>query len=162
MSDADLTHTVHSAVLRLVERALARFDTSPVLDFRVAPAIARDATDPDLRRTFALGANAGWITLSFLFTAGILVLAFPVRAVLGSNAGDTVAVTCLSGAMFCAAGAVNVLWRMYWYVPQARRRARKDGIDSKRFAKSLRRTLPRNTSLVFQTAVAVLTLIIAV
>ena len=61
----------------------------------------------------------------------------------------------------CAAGLFNVLWRMYWYVPQARRRARKDGVDSQRFATSMRRTMPRNSSLIFQTAVAVFTLVIA-
>jgi hypothetical protein len=162
VSDADLTHTIHAVVARLAERVLDRDENSPLHGFRVAPQVARDSTDPDLRRTFALSANAGWIALSFLFTVGILVLAFPARAVLGSGAGDAVAVACLSGAMFCAAGAVNVLWRMYWYVPQARRRARKYGVDSKRFTKSMRRTMPRNTSLLFQTAVAVLTVVIAV
>jgi hypothetical protein len=50
---------------------------------------------------------------------------------------------------------------MYWYVPQARRRARKDGIDSKRFATAMRRTLPRNSSLIFQLAAAVLTILLA-
>jgi hypothetical protein len=39
-----------------------------------APRVARDNTDPDLRRGFAIATNAGWIVLSFLFTAGILVL----------------------------------------------------------------------------------------
>jgi hypothetical protein len=50
---------------------------------------------------------------------------------------------------------------MYWYVPQARCRARKDGVESKRFAISMRRTMPRNSSLIFQSAVAILTLILA-
>jgi hypothetical protein len=49
---------------------------------------------------------------------------------------------------------------MYWYVPQARRRARKDGVDSKRFANSMRRTLPRNSSLIFQLAVAAVTILL--
>jgi hypothetical protein len=63
--------------------------------------------------------------------------------------------------MFCVAGASNVIWRMYWYVPQARRRARKEGIDSTRFATSMRRAMPRNSSLIFQTAVGILAFILA-
>jgi hypothetical protein len=62
--------------------------------------------------------------------------------------------------MFCLAGAFNVMWRMYWYVPQARRRARMYGTDSKRLATSMRRAMPRNSSHIFQTAVGILILIL--
>jgi hypothetical protein len=162
VSDADLTHTIHAGVGRIADVLLDRVDTSPGKGFRHAPRIARDDTDPDLRRGFAMGANAGWIVLSFVFVLAMLVVGVPVKTVVGDSAGDMVLTVCLSGSMFCVAGAANVLWRMYWYVPQARRRARKYGVDSKRFAKSMRRTLPRNTSLIFQTAVAVLAFVIAV
>jgi hypothetical protein len=161
MRDADLTHTVHAAVARLAERILDRYDASPGRGFRYAPRIARDDTDPDLRRGYAMGANAGWITLCGICVAAMLVVGYPVRFIFGETAGNAVAGACLAAGMFCVAGSANVLWRMYWYVPQARRRARKDGIDSKRFATSMRRTLPRNSSLIFQTGVAILTLILA-
>jgi hypothetical protein len=156
-----LTHTIHAAVARLAERALDRFDTSPARGFSLAPLIARDDTDPQLRQGFAMGANAGWITLCGLFGVAMLFVGVPVQLLLGDAAGNAVLATCLAGAIFCLAGAANVLWRMYWYVPQAKRRARKDGVDSKRFATSMRRAMPRNSSLIFQTAVGIVTLIIA-
>jgi hypothetical protein len=159
--DSDLTHTVHTAVARLADRVLDSFDTSAGQGFHYAPRIARDDTDPDLRRGFALGANAGWITLCGGFGLAMLVVGAPVQVVLGDATGNVVLAACLAGAMFCVAGAANVLWRMYWYVPQARRRTRKDGVDSKRFATSMRRTMPRNSSLIFQAAVGILTFLVA-
>jgi hypothetical protein len=160
--DVDLTHTIHAALARLAERVLDRFDTPPAPRVvALAPEIARDDTDPQLRKVFALAANAGWITLAGACIVAIPVIAIPVKLLLGEAAGHLVATACLAGAMFCCAGIANVLWRMYWYVPQARRRARKDGVDSKRFATSMRRAMPRNSSLIFQTAVAILTLIVA-
>jgi hypothetical protein len=146
----------------MAERLVDRFDTSRGRGFRFAPRIARDDTDPDLRRGFALGANAGWIILTGAFGAAMLLVGVPVQLLLGDAAGNVVLAACLGGAMFCVAGASNVIWRMYWYVPQARRRARKEGIDSKRFATSMRRAMPRNSSLIFQTAVGILAFILAV
>jgi hypothetical protein len=159
--DVDLTHTVHAAVARLAERVLDRFDTSPGRGLSLAPLIARDDTDPQLRQVFAMGAGAGWFTLGFACIVAMLVVGVPVKYLLGDAAGNFVLTVCLAAGMFCCAGIANVLWRMYWYVPQARRRARKYGVDSKRFATSMRRAMPRNSSLIFQTAVAILTLILA-
>jgi hypothetical protein len=139
-----------------------RFDTSIGRGFHFAPRITRDDTDPDLRRGFAMGANAGWITLSGAFGAAMLLVGVPVQLLLGDAAGNVVLAACLAGGMFCVAGAFNVMWRMYWYVPQARRRARKYGVDSKRFVTSMRRAMPRNSSLIFQAAVGILTFILAV
>jgi hypothetical protein len=161
MRDTDLTHTVHASVARLAERVLDRFDASPARDLRLAPLIARDDTDPELRHAFALGANAGWITLCMVCVLGIALVGIPAKLLLGDAAGNLVATVCFAGGMFCAAGASNVLWRMYWYVPQARRRARTDGVDSKRFAVSMRRAMPRNSSLIFQAAVGTLTFVVA-
>lgn len=161
MRDVDLTHTVHAAVARLAERVLDRFDTSPARGLSLAPLIARDDSDPQLRQVFALGASAGWFTLGGACILAMLVVGVPAKWLFGDAAGNVVLTVCLAAGMFCCAGMFNVLWRMYWYVPQARRRARKDGVDSKRFATSMRRAMPRNSSLIFQTAVAILTLILA-
>lgn len=158
MSDADLTHTIHAAVARLAERVLDRYDTSPGHGFRVAPAVARDDADPELRRTFALGANAGWIVLTFACVVVMLVVGVPVKLLIGDSAGDVVLALCLVAAMSCVTGAFNVMWRMYWYVPQARRRALRDGPGSAGFATSMRRILPRNTSLILQAAAAAIAL----
>jgi hypothetical protein len=138
-----------------------RYDTSPGRGFRFAPRVAHDDTDPDLRHGFALGVTAGWIMLTVAFGAAMLLVGVPVQLLLGDASGNAVFAACLAGGMFCVAGAFNVMWRMYWYVPQARRRARKDGVDSKRFATSMRRAMPRNSSLIFQAAVGILTFIIA-
>jgi hypothetical protein len=62
---------------------------------------------------------------------------------------------------FCLAGAAYAIGRMLWYVSQARRRLRKHGADNDAFKKSMRRSLPGNTSLIFQTAVAILVLVLA-
>jgi hypothetical protein len=60
---------------------------------------------------------------------------------------------------FCLSGAVNVLWRWYWYLPQARRRARKNGVGSARFASAMRSASPRNSSLIFQWGVGIVTFV---
>jgi hypothetical protein len=161
VKDADLTHTVHAKVLRLADWFLDRCDTSPGRGVSLAPLIARDDTDPQLRQVFAMGAGFGWFVLGFSCILAMLVVGVPVKYVIGDAAGNFVITVCLAAGMFCCAGIANVLWRMYWYVPQARRRARKDGVDSKRFATSMRRAMPRNSSLIFQTAVGILTLVIA-
>lgn len=80
MRDVDLTHTVHAAVARLAERVLDRFDTSPGRGFHYGPRIARDDTDPDLRREFALSANAGWFTLGFVCICAMLVIGVPLSS----------------------------------------------------------------------------------
>lgn len=161
MSDVDLTHTVHAAVGRLADRVLDHFVTSPERGFRIAPLIARGDTDPQVRQAFAMGAIAGWFTLSGVCALAMLTIGAPVKLLIDDGAGNVVLAACLAAAMFCFAGCTNILWRMYWYVPQARRRARKDGVESKRFATSMRRAMPRNSSLIFQTAVAVFTFIVA-
>jgi hypothetical protein len=161
MRDADLTHTVHAAVGRLADGLLDRYDTSPGRGFHFAPKIAHDDTDPELRYGFAMGAGLGWFVLAFGCIVAMLVISVPVKYLVGDEAGNFVLTMCLAAGMFCCAGIANVLWRMYWYVPQAKRRARKDGVDSKRFATSMRRAMPRNSSLIFQTAVGIVTLIIA-
>jgi hypothetical protein len=159
--DADLTHTVHAAVARLTERVLDRFDVSPARGTSIAPLIASDDSDPQLRQVFAQGASAGWFTLGGACILAMLVVGVPAKLLLGDAAGNVVLTGCLAGGMFCVAGLFNVMWRMYWYIPQARRRARKDGVESKRFATSMRRAMPRNSSLIFQAAVAILTLVLA-
>jgi hypothetical protein len=79
----------------------------------------------------------------------ILVVGVPFKLLLDDAAFNVVLTACLVAEMCCVAGAFNVMWRMYWYVPQARRLVRKYGVDSKRFASSMRRAMPRNSSLIF-------------
>jgi hypothetical protein len=159
MADVDLTHTIHFVVGGTANRLVGYNNgqrRARIGDLH-SSVVSRD---PDERRFYALTVHTGWLLLSIASAFAIFVLAVPIRFVFGGPAGDVVARVFLVGCIFCAAGSANVLWRMYWYVPQARRRARKDGIDSKRFATSMRRTLPRNSSLIFQLAAAVLTILL--
>jgi hypothetical protein len=159
MTDLNLTHTIHFVIgataNRLVGYGNGRRHTR-IGDLR-SSVVSRD---PDERRFYALTVHTGWLLLSIASAFAIFALAVPVRFLFGGPAGDIVARIFLVACIFCAAGSANVLWRMYWYVPQARRRARKDGVDSKRFANSMRRTLPRNSSLIFQLAVAAVTILL--
>jgi hypothetical protein len=90
------------------------------------------------------------------------VIGLAVNRLLGAQAAVGWASTCLAAEFFCLAGSAYVMGRMMWYVPQARRRLRKYGPDSKAFKKSMRRSLPGNGSLIFQTAVAIFVLVVSV
>jgi hypothetical protein len=159
MTDIDLIHTIHFVIGATANRFVGYGNgrrQAGIGDLR-SSIVSRD---PDERRFYALTVHTGWLLLSIASVCAIFALAVPVRLLFGGPAGDIVARILLVACTFCAAGSANVLWRMYWYVPQARRRARKDGVDSKRFAHSMRRTLPRNSSLIFQLAVAAVTIIL--
>jgi hypothetical protein len=58
--------------------------------------------------------------LTVAFGAAMLLVGVTVQLLLGDAVGNVVFAACLAGGMFCVAGAFNVMWRMYWYVPQAR------------------------------------------
>ena len=163
MSDADLRHTVDFAVARLGDRfGRVKIDMPAELDQR-RYSIHGQATSerPDGRQTYVLAVMWGWALLGGLCVVLIGAAAFVGGAIFGDGAGDVAAALFLAAAMFCFAGDFNALWRAYWYTPQARRRARTDGTDSERFAISMRRILPRNSSLISQAAIAVLTLVVA-
>jgi hypothetical protein len=130
-------------------------------DYRtVEQRLELDDADPDDSRYYAAMVAGGWTALA----VGVLIATLPIGYLVGSfgdEADHIVRTVSEALSFFCLAGAVNALWHMAWHVPQARRRLRKDGADSKPFKKSMRRSLPRNTSLIFQTAVAILVLILA-
>jgi hypothetical protein len=130
-------------------------------DYRtVEERLELDDTDPNESRYYAAMVACGWGVLTFGFLVA-MALAFPVRSVLGEQAGNIVAAACVAGGFFCLAGCANALWHMTWHVRQAYRRLRADGVDSKAFKKSMRRSLPGNTSLIFQTPVAIVAFVLA-
>jgi hypothetical protein len=61
---------------------------------------------------------------------------------------------------FCLAGCAYVLRRWCWFLPKARRRLRAG--DRAGYEEYMRRSLPRNSSVVFQSVVGILTVIIAI
>jgi hypothetical protein len=83
----------------------------------------------------------------------------PAGALLGYVPGGVVLSACAAVSFFCLTGTFNVLWRWYWYVPRARHRARKNGVGSARFAAAMRGASPRNSSLIFQWAVGIVTFV---
>jgi hypothetical protein len=119
--------------------------------------IARD--DPDSRKNALTIVNTAWITLAFAFLVAIPVVGIPVRVLAGDRAGS-VAVGILAGAsFFCLAGCAYVLRRWYSFLPKARRRLRAG--DRAAYEEYMRRSLPRNSSIVFQSAVGILATVIA-
>jgi hypothetical protein len=140
----------------LAARVVRQFKKDAPWDYRtVEQQLELDDDEPDDSRYYAAMVTCGWAVLAFGFIVA-MGLAFPVRSLLGEQAGNIVAAACMGAAFFCLGGAVNALWHMTWHVSQARRRLRKYGADSKAFKKSMRRSLPGNTSLIFQTPVAIL------
>jgi hypothetical protein len=145
----------------LAAKVVGHFKSVPS-DYRtVEQRLELEDTNPDDSRYYAVVVTGGWAALAFGFVIAMVLISLPVNRLLGSQATVGWATACLVGAFFCLAGCVNALWHVLWYVPQARRRLRKHGADSEAFKKSMRRSLPGNTSLIFQTAVAILVLILA-
>jgi hypothetical protein len=162
MTDTDLRHTMHFAVARLGDR----FDGVKIgipaeLDSRLFSIDAQVTSErPEERQSYVWSVIWGWAMLAGACFLAIGI-AFVAGSLFGAGARRVVAALFLAAGMFCIAGSFNAMWRAFWYTPQARRRARTDGTDSERFATSMRRILPRNSSLIFQTAIALFTLVVA-
>jgi hypothetical protein len=128
-------------------------------DLSVEETLELDDTDPDDSRLYAGMVTVGWALLAF----AILVATLPIGYLVGSfgDEADHIFIS-VSAALcfFCLAGSANALWHMAWYLPQARRRLQNHGVDSEAFKRSMRRSLPGNASLIFQTAVAILVLVL--
>jgi hypothetical protein len=152
--------TIHYPIAVAVMRRLKR-DGVPG-DFRtVEERLELDRTDPDDSRYYAVVVAGGWIALACVIVIPILLTGFVVYPLFGDEVGRILVTFFEAVFFFFLAGAAYAMGRMLWYVPQARRRLRKDGADSIAFKKSMRRSLPGNASLVFQTAVAILVLVLA-
>jgi hypothetical protein len=114
---------------------------------------SKDST-PDGRARYADAVNAAWALLAMAFGVAMVVFGYLAQVLLGDAAANLVAAVALGGAFFCLAGCTNALWRKH-YARQARRRHHTYGTDSEQYARSMERSLPRDTSLVFQAVVAI-------
>jgi hypothetical protein len=151
--------TIHYPLAAATVRRLEGGPRIPVA-LTVEEMLELDDTEPDESRYYAGVVAGGWGLVAFGFIVA-MGLALPVGSLLGDQAANIVAATCMAAGFFCLAGSVNALWHIAWHVPQARRRLRDHGADSKAFKKSMRRSIPRNTSLIFQIPVAILLFVVS-
>jgi hypothetical protein len=161
MSDANLGNTVHYHLARLGRRWAGTIGT-----FQGAHG-PRDFIDscltsdlPQARQTYAFSVLVGWGALVCVGMGGTLVFGYMADAAGGESARRVVVAAWAAGTMFCVAGMFNAMWRAFWFTWKAKRRARRDGTADERFARAMRGILPRNSSLIGQSVVAVLTLLI--
>ena len=159
MNDADLANTVHYHLARLGSRLVGTSGT--VRDIH-GP---RDYIDscmtsehPDARQSYAFSVMGGWAALVAVGTVGTIVFGYLADSVGGER--RVVVAVWGAGLLFCAAGMMNALWRALWFTWRAQRRARHHGTSDERFARAMRGILPRNSSLIGQSVVAVLTAVI--
>ena len=133
-------------------RTVFRGDVLPNVVFR---------QDPDSRFLVWTIINSAWGLLAAVTGIGTIVLVgVPTRFVFGERAGHVVIALGLGACFFCITGCANALWRGYWHLPKARRaRERSDRIA---FDAAWRHTEPRNSTVVVQLAVGILTFAIAV
>jgi hypothetical protein len=141
--------TIHLAVVRLM-RPIVGGDS-------IVSMIA--SADPDLRKAALTIINTAWCVLAFAFLVAMLAVGIPARVLAGPRAGRVVVSIWLGAGFFCLAGCAHVLRRWYWFLPKARRRLRAG--DRPAFEAYMQRSLPRNSSVVFQSAVGILATVIA-
>ncbi|MEA2131607.1 MAG: hypothetical protein QOJ85_4498 [Solirubrobacteraceae bacterium] len=162
LTPGDPTQTIHFKIAVALNQMLT-YTGSSVRAFPTKHELAEQAgsDDPALRREYLIEASLSWILIGWASALVVAVFAVVTGALFGHGAGNIVFNVALTVGFFCFSGAFSVLWRWYWYLPQARRRARKNGVGSAPFAAAMRGASPRNSSLIFQWTVAVVTFVVA-
>ena len=153
----DLTQTVLFRLARTKLGALGGDGADRVE--QLAHSVRQD-TDPELRAHYGLAVVISWVRLTYWCTVALVAIGFLIRWTLGPAAADIFLAILMAVGFFFFAGSVNALWRYYWFVGQARRWARRDGPGSARFAASMHRTLPRDSSRIGQVVAGVLAFVI--
>jgi hypothetical protein len=157
----DPTRTIHFLVGRTYARLWGWDEPFPNDDGDSMLAWQLNSNFPDYRWDAGLEVIAmAWLMLAGVCLALILVIAIPLDLLVGHKIGDPVSLVFLGGIVFCAAGAFNVVWRTCWYVPKARRIERAGDNEIEAYSAAMWKTVPRNTSLILQTAAFVATLVI--
>ena len=149
----DPTRTLHHLVARTIALwEYRRYKRSQSRECTETPETlagkAQQQTDPELRAIYLLMVEAGWISLGWWLCVALIVTGFPMRELVSEQTLVIFISIWAAPMWFCVAGCWNAIWRYYWYVPQAKRRARRDGVGSERFAVSMRRTLPPRRSVI--------------
>jgi hypothetical protein len=155
LTPGDPTRTIHFRVGHLLAR-LWEIDGPGSGSETSELAAMLEQSSLDARKNALLHIiGLAWLGLGVVFVGLIVVIAIPLDVLVGHSVGDPVSLAFLGGCFFCIGGVINVLWRTYWYVPRARRVAHAGDNEAPAYAAAMRRTLPRNSSVVFQAAFAV-------
>ena len=157
----DPTRTVHFRLADALE-GWSRMSDKPGRNRASLKTIVEDPRYPDLRGSYVVTVLFAWCWIGVFFMFSLGFIGVPARLIFGVEVGNVVLAALLAASFFCLTGCVNAFWRRYWYLPQARRRLDRDGLDSEGYATSMRRMLPRNSSLVWQSIVGLLTLVAGV
>jgi hypothetical protein len=160
LTPGDPRRTIHFAIGRAVARLRGLDAPGPDQgDSALAWEASRDS--PEARYAYALMVSFAWGLRAFALIIVTGVSTVATRALFGGTTAKVVGEACFAGGVFCCAGMANVLWRMYYYVPKARRLVRRGETDTDEYARVMRATLPRNSSLIFQSAVAIAAFLLA-
>jgi hypothetical protein len=143
------SHSIHVAVVRFV----ARFVGGVGAD--VDDPIAGDA---ESSADWGYMIDLSWTLLGFGWILVLVVIGVPLQLLFGHGVGNIVLCIVMGAGFFCVAGSAAAIWRRYVYVPRARRLANSGWPD--RSEEALRRSLPPNSSVVFQAAVGILAVVI--
>jgi hypothetical protein len=155
LTPGDPRSTIHFAIGRAVARRRGLDQPFLGVDGDSVLAWSASLDDPDSRRTYAYQTSFAWLILAIAFDLAAAVVGVPIKELLSDSAGNVIIEAFGAASFFCCAGGANVLWRMYYFVPIAERLARRGETDSEAYAAAMRGTLPRNSSLLFQTAVGI-------
>ncbi|MEJ7786714.1 MAG: hypothetical protein WKF96_18080 [Solirubrobacteraceae bacterium] len=115
--------------------------------------------DPDSRAAVLENMNAAWMVLAFACVVGLAISYFVTEVVFGEARNIVVAVW-FGLTFFCLAGNATILYRRYYFIPDARRLAQTKGFSNVQYIGAMRRALPPNSSLVWQAAAGVLAFLI--
>jgi hypothetical protein len=160
LTPGDPRRTIHFAIGRAVAKWRG-LDTPGPGEGDSAVAWTASQDEPELRSAYALTVTLAWWVGAFAFIALAGIGSVSARALFGDATAKIVAEACFGGGMLCCAGMANVLWRMYYFVPKAKRLVRRGETDTDEYARIMRATLPRNSSLIFQSVVAVVAFLLA-
>jgi hypothetical protein len=162
LTPGDPTQTIHFKIAAAVNGVLAYVGSSG-RGVATKQELAKQARsdDPALRREYLTEASLSWGLLGWAAGCGIAAFGLVTGELFGHGVGNIVFNVAATVAFFCLAGSANVYWRWFWYLPRARRRARKNGVGSERFAAAMRGASPRNSSLILQWAVGIVTFVVA-
>jgi hypothetical protein len=160
LTPGDPRRTIHFVIGRAVARWRGVDTPGPGQgDSALAWGASRDS--PESRYAYALQVTLAWWVGAFAFIVLAGIGSVSARALFGDATAKVVAEACFGGGMFCVAGMANVLWRMYYFVPKAKRLVRRGETAKEEYARLMRATLPRNSSLIFQATVAIAAFLLA-
>ncbi len=111
--------------------------------------------DADSRGVVLENMNAGWYFLGLGVVVALAIFALATNYLVGAEARNVVIAVFAGLAFFCLAGNATILYRRYYFVPQARRLAQTNGFSNSQYIDAMRHALPPNSTLVWQAVAGV-------